>query len=271
MRTSCDIDILIHNEDSECAIKKLCQAGYQRIEDRSAHDYNLMSPNGVHLELHYTLTQGGRLSASNHMLESVWEHVETEDKYQYRCHMTNEMFIFYHLAHMGRHFLCGGCGVRPFIDLWIIKEKMPYDAKVLKAMLAEAKLLEFFQAALRLCEVWFEGASHDAVTEKMEAFIFTGGSYGTTTNSAVVRAAKGESKIQSFFKLMFLPRVNLEVLYPNLRKHPALFSFYQIKRWFRIFKKDRRNRIMHLTAVRRSVSQNEAEETTKLLESLGLL
>ena len=34
--------------------------------------------------------------------------------------MTDEMFYFYHIAHMAKHFEEGGCGIRPFIDLWTL-------------------------------------------------------------------------------------------------------------------------------------------------------
>ena len=104
----------------------------------------------------------------------------------------------------------------------------------------------------------------------MELFILTGGVYGTVSNSAAVKAAKGESKLRSFFKLMFLPRKSLEVIYPKLRKHPILYPFYQIKRWFRIFNRRKRNHIGNLTAARNAVNIEDANQTKNLLQNLGL-
>ncbi len=270
MRTSCDIDILIHPEDCDHAISKLCEAGFVRAQDASTHDYSLMSQNGVHVELHYTLTQGRGFSETDNLLKEVWNYAVPVGEGKYRYSLTNEIFILYHIAHMARHFVHGGCGIRSFIDLWIIKNNMPYDNEKLIQLLTEVKLLDFYEGALALSNVWLDGKTHTLVTKKMETFVLTGGSYGTTANSAAIRAAKGEGKVSFFIKLMFLPRENLAVLYPRLRKYPYLFPFYQIKRWFRIFNKDKRKKIGCFTTVRNSVTYDEAEETIKLLKSLGL-
>lgn len=95
-----------------------------------------------------------------------------------------------------------------------------------------------------------------------------GGVYGNTKNSAQIQAAKGSSKVKAFFRLMFLPRENLEVIYPNLKMHPYLFYLYQIKRWFRIFNKKRRNKIKYLTKTRNSVTQIDVDVTKKCLSIL---
>ena len=39
--------------------------------------------------------------------------------------MTNEFFLFHCVAHMAYHFvLGGGCGIRPMIDLYVMKQKL---------------------------------------------------------------------------------------------------------------------------------------------------
>ena len=74
----------------------------------------------------------------------------------------------------------------------------------------------------------------------------------------------------TFCKLMFLSRTSLELVYPNLRKHPMLLPFYQIKRWFRIFNPQKRKRITDLTTARNSVTKNETDSVANLLERLEL-
>ena len=54
MRTSCDIDILIHENDLETAIRSLETKGYS-CGTRKFHDVSLYSPNKVHLELHFNI------------------------------------------------------------------------------------------------------------------------------------------------------------------------------------------------------------------------
>lgn len=271
MRTSCDIDILIKKEDVDLAIETLCKAGYSRTDDSSTHDYSFMSPNNVHVELHYTLAQEGQLSRVDKMLESVWEsYVTLDEGRSYRYSMTPEVFILYHLAHMVRHLVYGGCGIRPIIDFWIIQNNMTFDNDKLKAMLEQTKLTKFYDVVAGLSSVWMDNAQHTEQTKLLEGYILTGGVYGTTGNSAQIEAARGVGKVRSFFNLMFLPKSTLEVIYPNLRKHPYMFPFYQVKRWFRIFNRRKRSKIKHLTATRNNVSQTSVESAKLMLEYLGL-
>ncbi len=269
-RTSCDIDILIHQEDTDKAIKVLSEAGYVRQNDTTTHDYSFIAPGKVHLELHYSLEQGEQLKAVNSILNTVWEQSTLDDSSQYGYKMSDSIFLFYHLAHMAKHFFGGGCGIRPFIDLWLLKENGYCNSPQLYELLKSANLTTFYESTMKLIRVWFEGETHSAVSEQMELFILTGGVYGTASNSAAVKAARGETKLRSFFKLMFLPRKSLEVIYPNLRKYPILYPFYQIKRWFRIFNRSKRSHIENLTAARNAINTNEANQTKILLQDLGL-
>jgi len=272
MRTSCDIDILIRKSDIASVEEVLCSNKYVRLDDSSTHDYNFMSPNHIHIEIHHTLTQDGELSLTDDLLKSVWDdYAIPETNCKNRYSMTPELFVVYHLAHMGRHLLHGGCGVRPFIDLWLINKQYSIDKARLKTMLIKCNLLSLYDAAIDLGKVWLEDDSHSENTLKLERYILCGGAYGTVKNAAKVKAASGISKIRSFLNLMFLPKDNLEVLYPNLKKHPVLYPFYQIKRWFRYFDKNKRNKVKHLTEQRNMVTSEEANETTLLLNQLGLI
>ena len=270
MRTSCDIDILIHPEDAETAIQVLCEVGFTLQKSTTTYDYQMIAPGGVHLELHFSLKQDASILQAETILESVWDECELETDKQYHYYMRNEMFLFYHIVHMANHFTYGGCGIRPIIDLWLLTNKMEIDKDKLRFLLSQSKLLEFYDASVELSKVWLENAPHNNITLRMEQFILTGGVYGNSSTSALMKAAKGESKIRSFFKLLFIPKANLEVSYPNLKKHPILLPFYQIKRWFRIFNRKKRQRIERMTAARNAVDAKEENQTRTLLYDLGL-
>ncbi len=269
LRTSCDIDVLIHPEDVERAISALCDSGYVRQADATLHDCLLQTPNGVHLELHYSLKQEG-LPRTDELLEAAWEHCTVKGETACRYEMSPEMFVFYHTAHMAKHFMLGGCGIRPFVDLWLLNRKMPFDGDALRAMLGQAELLDFYQAAVKLSAVWMENEPHDARTKPMEQFVLAGGVYGTMSNSATVKAARGEGRLKTFFKLVFLPRANLEILYPNLKRRPLLLPFYQVKRWFGFFNKEKRRTLFRLTAARNSVQNDMRDRVEEMLIDLRL-
>ena len=270
LRTSCDLDILIRKEDCDKTVDLLTKNGYHRMNDASAYDYAFLTPGKVSLELHYSLSQGKEMKDVNEILEDVWNYCNPLDSYKYCNQMKNEMIVFYHVAHMAKHFICGGCGIRPFIDLYLLRENGYCNSELLSELLKKANLIPFYQATMDLIKVWFDCQEHSSLTQQMEEYVLIGGVYGTIKNSAKVKSAKGESKTTSLFKLIFLPRKNLEIIYPNLRKHPLLLPFYQVKRWFRIFNRKKRKHVSDLTNARNSVSKNESNSVRQLLEGLGL-
>ena len=272
MRTSCDIDILIRPSDVAAAEKQLCERGYIRAEDSSTHDYSFFSPNRIHVELHHTLAQDGVLCSADKMLNSVWEADATPENGRKSAYvMSPELFAVYHMAHMGRHLLHGGCGIRPFIDLWLVNRHLPTDTEKLTAILDECELLSLSNTATALGKVWLEDTDHTDATAALEEYILRGGVYGNTQNAAKVKAATGVGKIRSFLCLMFLPRTSLEVLYPKLKDRPALYPIYQVRRWFGYFDKNKRNKIKTITEQRNAVSTDEGKKTAELLTQLGLL
>ena len=117
MRTSCDIDILIHEEDIEKAKALLVNEHGYTNHGKGSHDVSLYSPRGFHIELHYSLIEEGRANKSAAVLENVWNMVTVRNDWEYFYEMPDDLFYFYHIAHMAKHFETGGCGIRPFIDL----------------------------------------------------------------------------------------------------------------------------------------------------------
>ena len=271
MRTSCDIDILVRNSDIENVIGLLCKkCCCSRGKDCTTHDYNLVYANEVHLELHYSLTQDGKLPQADEILCDIWEYSGEKQGFNFNKELKNEIFILYHLAHMAKHFLIGGCGIRSFIDLTLILRKMEYDTVLLNDLIKRAGLTKFYESLLILLDVWLNNAEHTVLTLQMENFILTGGVYGTARNSAAIKAGKGESKLKTLIKLIFLSRENLEIIYPKLKKHPNLLFFYQIKRWFNIFNRDKRKKIKNIVNARKSVKQQEINLVGEMIKQLEL-
>ena len=57
MRTSCDIDILIHEYDLDRAVKALSEKLEFVPKRKNGHDQTLLSTSGMHFELHYNLIE----------------------------------------------------------------------------------------------------------------------------------------------------------------------------------------------------------------------
>ncbi len=190
MRTSCDIDILIHESDIEKAKSILIDRHGYTDHGKGSHDVSLFSPKGIHLELHYDLILDGEANKSAIVLSNVWNAVVVKKGYEYFYEMPDDLFYFYHIAHMAKHFENGGCGVRPFIDLWILDHIDSVDISKRDSLLKDGELLTFANVARKLSRVWFDSEKHDNVTQQTEEYILRGGVYGTNTNRVMLQQQK---------------------------------------------------------------------------------
>lgn len=270
MRTSCDIDILVRKQDLDTAIDALeARLQYTRgkLED---HCISLFSPGGTHLELHYD-TIGEKYEAGNcrDVLARIWEEALPTSPDSVRYTMSDAMFYFYHIAHMAKHFTIGGCGIRPFLDLWILNHSVPHDAVARQALLREGGLDTFCTAMENLTEVWFSGREPDSLSLQAGNFLLSGGTYGTVDNFTAVGCSKAGSAGRYWLRRIFMPYQELSASYPVLLRHKWLMPFCQIVRWLRILLsggiRRARAELMATPSAEKSV-----QETGTLLDRLGL-
>ena len=168
MRTSCDIDVLIHEKDAEKAKSILVGEHNYTYHGKSSHDLSFFTFANVHIELHYDLVEDGVANKSSEVLKSVWDTAVLQEKSEYHYEMPDEMFYFYHIAHMAKHFEGGGCGIRPLIDLWILDNLETADHHRRDELLERGDLLKFANSARKLSRVWFGGEEHDPVSLQMQ-------------------------------------------------------------------------------------------------------
>ncbi len=262
MRTSCDIDVLLHPEDTDRAVEALKAAGWSGGE-RHPHEISLYAGDGTHLELHYDLVEEGRANNARSILSRVWEHASPAEGGA-RYALDDEMFCFYHCAHMAKHLEIGGCGVRSFLDLWILKRAGRWCVPFRE----EDCLTAFAERAEALAGVWMDGEPRTEASERLERFILAGGTYGTQEQHAAVSSAKLGSRAKQVFSRVFPPYGKMKIKFPILEKHPILTPVMHVVRWFNIlFRK--KNKTAAVKSVL-NVSRTDVEEAALLLKDLGL-
>ncbi len=232
MRNSGDVDILVKQEDYERAKALLLEKGYT-FHVEYTHDASFNSPIGIHLELHYCLVEKSILPHAAEILESAWEHAHPVRDGAFRYEFSDDFFYLYHVAHMAKHYLHGGCGIRPFLDLWVLKHRVPHDTSARFAILDACNLTSFAKATEGLAEYWFGDGEKSPTTETMEHFVLTGGVYGNKENFATVKSVSRGGTISHILWLFFLPYNDLKHSYPVLKKHKWLYPFCQVHRWFK--------------------------------------
>ena len=91
MRTSCDIDVLIHECDIDAAVAALVAKGYTAGE-KNYHDVSLHSPNKIHLELHFSIQEN--IDSLDSVLSEAWSFAKKAEGHRYE--FTPE-FLIYHI------------------------------------------------------------------------------------------------------------------------------------------------------------------------------
>lgn len=270
LRTSCDIDILIHEEYLDLAINGLVEKCSYKKQERNYHDVPLVSPNNILLELHFNIKEN--MDNLDKVLIKVWDYsspVGKDNCLEYE--QSNEFFFFHLLAHTAYHFQHGGCGIRSILDLYLIHHQMPYNDEKLKILCREAKIETFYEYVIQLSEVWFGESSHTPVTSAMEEYILHGGTYGTKDNSIAMDQTRQNGGHARYIRgRIFMPYGTLKIKYPILERHKYLTPVYQVVRWGKMLSSGKFKKYIAELHLSKRINQEQLDSAEKLLEALKL-
>ena len=265
LRTSCDTDILVRKNDFNRALSALKSDGFEQDGKIGYHDVSLLF-DGTNLELHFSICEN--IKKIDALLKDIWKYTVKDGDYNYK--EDNDYFAFHHIAHMLYHFFEGGCGIRPFVDLWIMRRNEFYSEDKLLEFCEKTGMTEFYSAAEQLISVWFQNGNHTELTEMFERFILKGGAYGNFKNSSVVKSAKNGGKLGYIMLLVFPKFASMQVSYPILRKVPVLLPLCYIYRFFeKIFGK-KRNKAKYRYEMVRNHNDDKIKEAERLIKELKL-
>ena len=266
MRTSNDIDILIHAEDIEKAVQVLESNTSFKLLKRARHDVHFVNEY-VHLELHFSFDYA--VKQINCALSTPWEHViSVPDSFKYS--FTPEYNMFYIVSHTAKHFIQnGGVGIRPILDIYLIKKHTDIDENKLKLLCKDAGVLGFYDQCCKLINVWFNGDFHDEISQSFEDIVFFGGVFGSKHLKIVSNKRKDSGK-KYIGRRIFKTSEEIKAYYPQCRKHPILVPYYQVVRWKRILISKKTNEYVSEFKYANSINQSEVEKYDKLMKAMGL-
>ena len=267
-RTSCDIDVLVKEKDADNAAEYLQTRLQYGVDRKGQHDVSMFTESNVHVELHFKLLDSGFKQVKD--LIDVWDGEEISLLSDSEYRMSKELFLLYHIYHMAKHFINGGCGIKPFIDLWVIKNKVGFDEEKAQKMLQESGLLAFYERSIDLMSVWFEDKDHSVITQEMEDYVLQGGVYGTLEQQLAMSQNKKGGKFRHLISRIFLSYADMSIYYPSLKKCPILFPVYQVRRWFRILFCGGRKHAMNEIKLNQSITQDKKEKAKTLIDELEL-
>lgn len=266
MRTSSDIDILVNENDLDNAIRVLEENTSFHFYQKGHHDVQFINDR-VHLELHFSLLT--RYEKIDSIISKAWDYTISRNG---SCQFlfTPEFNVFYNIAHSAKHLIrYGGIGIRPILDLLVLRNNTDYDDSVVKKFCDDAGLLGLYQTCLKLIDVWFYGDTHNEVSKEFEALVLSGGVFGSEHIRIVSNKRKKEGKNYVATRI-FRSSESIKMYFPKCRKYPILLPYYQIVRWLRIIgSKNTKHYVSEITKAKK-ITQNEVDRYDSLLKSMGL-
>jgi len=267
MRTSCDIDILVHEEDLERAAQELVrELSYTTDHKKKYHDMWLFAPSGIHLELHFSILE--TMDNIDSLLSRVWDFAVPVTQYRYA--LDSNYLVFHLLAHMSYHFTGGGCGIRSVLDIFLLRRQNVYDETMLRGYLAQCGIEKFYDAVLELTEVWFQGAAPTPLAEKMEHFLLTAGMYGSQKKRITIQQQRKGGRLKYLLGRIFMPYRELKIRYRVLEKWPILYPVMLVYRWIELFFGGRLKRSWKEARIAWKTPKGRSEEVNDFLRQIGL-
>lgn len=265
MRMSCDIDILVKEENLEETIDTLVRKGFKR-GDKNYHDVSLFSEAGVHLELHFNIQEN--IDKLDAVLKDAWQYAKLTDGSRHK--FTDDFFVFHMFAHMSYHFLSGGCGIKSLMDIWIMEHKMGITYECARELLEKAGIYRFATEISNLAEVCFSDNPKDDFSNMLLSYIFSGGVYGTSQNRIAVKKSKAKSTLLYALQRLFMPYKSMVFLYPILHKLPILLPFCWISRLCKMLFGGKANHTIRELKTVNNVSDSKTNSISQICERLGL-
>ena len=269
LREMSDVDILIDSECMKQAAQLLEEKGYTLVRSIKHHDIYKKPPFMVveaHKVMYDKTVDGGQYKYFSNFSKAV---LQEGKKYTYD--FNREDFYIYMMAHMAKHFENGGCGIKPFTDLWFLNSTDGETVERREALLSQGNLLRFAQTAQKLSRVWFDNEEMDCLSLEMENYVLNGGSFGSAKNRISVQQQKKGGKFRYLWSKIFIPYDEIKFFYPILQKYRFLTPFMEVYRWLKLIFGGRLKSVSKELEMNQSVSVESKEFTRDFLVNIGLL
>lgn len=263
LRISTDIDVLVPINKLSLTVKALVKKYGYKITNKSAYDITLNSENGVCLEVH-TLMEGD--VPNKELLKHVWKTATLKNGSEYS--MASELFYFYHIAHMVKHFKNGGCGIKPFIDLKLIYKNLNYNKAEVEKLLIDYGFKKFEEVAYVLAENWQNGKDSENLSN-VEEYILYGGTFGSV-DQRLAGNKTAQNKTKYLLRRIFMPYSELKTKYKILEKHKWLTPIFEVVRWFSLLNKKSVKHTKEELEGLKTVDEQKAKQIEKTFSDVGL-
>ncbi len=244
LRTFTDIDIYVGTE-LDRAEQVLFKLGYEKKTDFETNDIGYVKKPSLHIELHKDLFPDDYDFSG--YFDEPYKHTELKDGCEYYHLYKTDDFFIHVLCHLYKHFTFGGCGLRQYLDIYVMTQKMKLDFEYIRSELRSFGMEGFLDTTLRLNRFFFDGEKPDDELIEIAEFVFNNSTFGNADNRLVLDYDKGHGEKRTLWRniMYFMERWQLNYSqmkkrYKILKYLPFLLPFCWIHRLFAalLFRRD---------------------------------
>lgn len=230
-----DIDIYVEDDFDKAERLLLCM-GYEKITGDYHNDIGYAKKPSLHVELHKELFPDDYDFKG--YFDEPYKRTRIKEGYKY-YHVFNDDFFIHVLCHLYKHFTFGGCGLKMYLDIYVMLKKMSLDMDYIRSELRSLGMEGFLDTTLKLTAFLFDGEKPNDELIEIAEFVFNNSTFGNADNRLVLDYDKrhGEKRttwgnIKYFADRWQLKYSQMKQRYKMLKYLPFLLPFCYIHRFF---------------------------------------
>ncbi|MEE3427340.1 MAG: nucleotidyltransferase family protein [Ruminococcus sp.] len=234
LRTFTDIDIYVGDRFYD-AEKILFKLGYEKTGFDEHNDVGYTKKPSLHIELHKDLFPDDYDFEG--YFDEPYQHTELKDGYKYYHVYKTDDFFIHVLCHLYKHFTFGGCGLRQYLDIYVMTQKMKLNMDYIRSELKSFGMDGFLDTTLKLNRFFYDGEKPDDELIEIAEFVFNNSTFGNADNRLVLDYDKGHGEkrtlwgnIKYFMERWGLNYSQMKLKYKVLKYLPFLLPFCWIYR-----------------------------------------
>lgn len=231
-----DIDIYVGDEFDK-AEKVLLKLGYDKLVDTDHNDVSYVKKPSLHIELHKELFPDDYTFEG--YFDEPYKRTRIKEGYKYYHVFNDDDFFIHVLCHLYKHFTFGGCGLKMYLDIYVMLKKMSLDMDYIRSELRSLGMEGFLDTTLKLTAFLFDGEKPNDELIEIAEFVFNNSTFGNADNRLVLDYDKrhGEKRttwgnIKYFADRWQLKYSQMKQRYKMLKYLPFLLPFCYIHRFF---------------------------------------
>lgn len=240
LRTMGDCDIIVKKEQLDKVKELFFSCGY-KIENETEKAMEFKKENALKFEVFYSVYS--RLNPQKGFNGDMWKDAKPFIK-EYVLKPSPEDFFVHTVAHLTKHIITRGAGIRNIADILLLIEKTEINWQIVLEKIRLLDIEKFFYGIMRMAEKYFDlkipfdcPSIDEHFIDKLIEFMLSNGVYGAEINIFTFDARKANGKrlyrIKNYMEKLFPPVNKITKKYEYAKKHPILLPIAWVHRFFR--------------------------------------